>query len=158
MGQRRGGHRRHGTAASIEFRSAEASVTGFAFSTPFTLASYLIEGQLTTGQYFLFLARDIATAVGFIVARFIPGLTIASFRARLLGKAVTVLQLAALIAVLILPSAVQALVVLIGSAAFVVGSFFPATLAIGAVIFALAALSLLSLRETYGVDLDYAER
>ena len=78
------------------------------------MTSYLIEGQLTTGQYFLFLARDIATAVGFIVARFIPGLTIASFRARFLGKAVTVLQLATLIAVLILPATVQILVILIG--------------------------------------------
>ena len=78
------------------------------------VTSYLIEGQLTTGQYFLFLARDIATAVGFIVARFIPGLTIASFRARFLGKAVTVLQLATLISVLVLPTAVQVLVVLIG--------------------------------------------
>ncbi|MEQ1437815.1 MFS transporter [Fontimonas sp. SYSU GA230001] len=33
----------------------------------------------------------------------------------------------------------------------------PATLAIGAVVFVLAALALLSLRETYGIELDYAE-
>ena len=60
---------------------------------------YLIEGQLSTAQFFLFLARDIATAVGFIVARFIPGLTAASFQARPSGKAVTVLQLITLLAV-----------------------------------------------------------
>lgn len=101
-------------------RSRTATVTG-ALIDPiadriFVLAavsSYLIEGQLSTGQYFLFLARDIATVVGFIVARFIPGLSAASFRARPLGKAVTVLQLATLLAVLIVPKAVQALVLLI---------------------------------------------
>ena len=103
-------------------RAHIASVTG-ALIDPiadrlFVLAavtSYLIEGQLTTGQYFLFLARDIGTAVGFIVARFIPGLTVASFRARFLGKAVTVLQLATLVAVLVMPTVVQTLVILIGA-------------------------------------------
>lgn len=77
------------------------------------VTSYLVEGKLGTGQYFIFLSRDIATAVGFIVARFIPGLTAGSFRARPLGKAVTVLQLAALLAVLAVPSAVSALIILI---------------------------------------------
>ncbi|SFF62026.1 Predicted arabinose efflux permease, MFS family [Fontimonas thermophila] len=33
----------------------------------------------------------------------------------------------------------------------------PATLAIGAVVFALASVALIGLRETYGIDLDYAE-
>ena len=78
------------------------------------VTSYLIEGKLTTGQYFIFLSRDIATAVGFIVARFIPGLTASSFKARLLGKTVTVLQLAALFAVLIAPDSVRMLVIVIG--------------------------------------------
>lgn len=78
------------------------------------VTSYLIEGQLSTGQVFLFLARDIATAVGFVVARFIPGLTAASFRARPIGKAVTVLQLATLLAVLLAPDLAKMLVVLIG--------------------------------------------
>ncbi|MGK2962467.1 MAG: CDP-alcohol phosphatidyltransferase family protein [Gemmatimonadaceae bacterium] len=78
------------------------------------VTSYLVEGKLGTGQYFIFLARDIATAVGFVVARFIPGLTVGSFRARPLGKVVTVLQLAALLAVLIVPSAVYALILVIG--------------------------------------------
>lgn len=78
------------------------------------VTAYLIEGQLSSGQFFLFLARDIATAIGFIVARFIPGLTAASFRARPIGKAVTVLQLGTLLAVLVAPESVQPLVVLIG--------------------------------------------
>ena len=102
-------------------RSRSASVTG-ALIDPiadrlFVLAavsSYLIEGQLSTGQFFVFLARDIATAVGFIVARFIPGLTAAAFSARPVGKAVTVLQLATLLVVLIIPAAVQPLVIAIG--------------------------------------------
>ena len=79
------------------------------------VSSYLIEGQLTTGQFFIFLARDIATAVGFIVARFIPGLTASAFQARILGKTVTALQLVLLFAVLILPSAVQPLILVIGA-------------------------------------------
>lgn len=78
------------------------------------VSSYLIEGRLTTGQFIIFLSRDIMTAIGFIVARFIPGLTAASFRARFLGKAVTGLQLATLFAVLVAPSSVQVLVILIG--------------------------------------------
>jgi len=78
------------------------------------VTSYLVEGRLGIGQYFVFLSRDIATAVGFVVARFIPGLTLASFRARPLGKVVTVLQLVALLSVLIVPQAVYAVIVLIG--------------------------------------------
>jgi cardiolipin synthase len=77
------------------------------------VTAYLIEGLLNSGQFFLFLARDIATATGFVVARFVPGLTAANFRARPFGKAVTVLQLATLLAVLIAPALVQPLVVLI---------------------------------------------
>ena len=104
----------------IARRSRTASVAGalidpiadrvFVFS---AVTAYLIEGQLNSGQFFLFLARDIGTAIGFIVARFIPGLTVASFRARPVGKAVTVLQMATLLAVLVTPAAVQPLVVAI---------------------------------------------
>jgi phosphatidylglycerophosphate synthase len=79
------------------------------------ISSYLVEGKLTTGQYFIFLSRDIATAVGFVVARFIPGLTASAFKARVLGKTVTALQLACLLAVLLTPRAVQPLVLIIGA-------------------------------------------
>ena len=79
------------------------------------VSAYLVDGRITTGQYFIFLSRDIATAVGFIVARFIPGLTVSAFQARLLGKTVTVFQLALLVAVLYWGSAVQPLILVIGA-------------------------------------------
>lgn len=79
------------------------------------VSSYLVEGRITTGQYFIFLSRDIATAIGFIVARFIPGLSASAFQARILGKTVTALQLVLLFAVLIFPDTVHPLVLLIGA-------------------------------------------
>ena len=78
------------------------------------ISTYLVEGLLTTGQYFLFLTRDIATAVGFLVAKIIPTLRPAVFRARLLGKIVTVLQLVTLVTILILPELTDFLIVTIG--------------------------------------------
>ena len=81
------------------------------------ISAYLVEGRLTGGQYFIFLSRDIATAVGFLVAKLIPGLRPAVFRARMLGKIVTVLQLIALVAVLIVPEYTMALVLAIGMVA-----------------------------------------
>lgn len=86
------------------------------------ISTYLVEDQLTTGQYFLFLTRDIATAVGFLVAKIIPTLRPAVFRARMLGKIVTVLQLIALVTILILPELTDLMIVTIAvvSAASVV--------------------------------------
>lgn len=75
------------------------------------LCSYLFRGEISTAQYFILLARDIATSVGFLVARGVSWLRPAEFQARWLGKAVTVLQLAALAAVLVAPAAVQPLIV-----------------------------------------------
>jgi phosphatidylglycerophosphate synthase len=72
------------------------------------------DGLLTTGQFFIFISRDLATAIGFLVARIISWLRPVVFRARLLGKAVTVLQMAALIAALMLKSAVPGLIIAIG--------------------------------------------
>ncbi len=77
------------------------------------VSAYLLNGLLGTGQYFIFISRDIATAVGFIVARIIPWLRPVKFRARLLGKAVTVLQLATLITVLLEPAATYGLIIAI---------------------------------------------
>jgi CDP-diacylglycerol--glycerol-3-phosphate 3-phosphatidyltransferase len=79
------------------------------------VSAYLADGRLTTGQYFIFLSRDIATAVGFVVARFIPGLTVSAFQARLLGKTVTAFQLALLLVVLLWPAAVMPMILLIGA-------------------------------------------
>lgn len=78
------------------------------------ISAYLVEERLTAGQYFIFLSRDIATAVGFLVAKLIPGLRPAVFRARMLGKIVTVLQLIALVVVLVLPGFTMLLVIAIG--------------------------------------------
>lgn len=78
------------------------------------ISVYLVEGRFTAGQYFIFLSRDIATAVGFLVAKMIPWLRPAVFRARMLGKIVTVLQLIALVAVLIVPQYIALLVLAIG--------------------------------------------
>lgn len=78
------------------------------------ISTLLADGLLTTGQYFIFISRDIATAVGFIVARIIPWLRPVVFRARLLGKAVTVLQIATLLSVLLMPHAVAGLIIAVG--------------------------------------------
>lgn len=78
------------------------------------VSAFLFDGLFTTSEYFIFLSRDLATAIGFIVARIIPWLRPVRFRARLLGKGVTVLQLATLMAVLIFPKATTGLIVAIG--------------------------------------------
>lgn len=77
------------------------------------VSAFLIDGTFTTSQYFLFLSRDIATAVGFVVAQIVPGLRPVVFQARMLGKIVTVLQLAALVIVLFKPGFVSILVQII---------------------------------------------
>jgi cardiolipin synthase (CMP-forming) len=79
------------------------------------VSAYLVDGRITTGQYFIFLSRDIATAVGFVVARFIPGLTVSAFQARILGKTVTAFQLALLLVVLFWSAAVWPLILMIGA-------------------------------------------
>ena len=78
------------------------------------ISTYLIEGVVTTGQYFIFLTRDLATAAGFIVAKITPTLRPAVFRARLLGKIVTIVQLITLVAVVVLPEATDILIATIG--------------------------------------------
>jgi cardiolipin synthase (CMP-forming) len=78
------------------------------------VSSYLVSGLLSTAQFFIFLSRDIATAIGFVVARFIPGLTASAFQARLLGKTVTILQLITLVTVLHFDSLTVPLVAIIG--------------------------------------------
>jgi phosphatidylglycerophosphate synthase len=78
------------------------------------ISTYLVEGLLGTGQYFIFLTRDLATAVGFIVAKIIPTLRPAVFRARMLGKIVTVVQLIALVAIIVMPELTGPLILTIG--------------------------------------------
>jgi CDP-diacylglycerol--glycerol-3-phosphate 3-phosphatidyltransferase len=73
------------------------------------VGTFLFTGALSTEGYFVLIMRDLATAVGFLVARMIPWLRPVQFKARGLGKLVTVLQLFALAAVLVLPEAVTLL-------------------------------------------------
>src|SRR6266508_773324 len=79
------------------------------------VSAYLIGGLLSTTQYFIFLSRDIATAIGFVVARFIPGLGPSAFKARALGKTVTVFQLITLVSVLHFSQATGPLIAIIGA-------------------------------------------
>jgi CDP-diacylglycerol--glycerol-3-phosphate 3-phosphatidyltransferase/cardiolipin synthase len=74
------------------------------------VSAYLINGIFTTSQYFLFLSRDLATAIGFLVARLVPNLRPVVFQARMLGKIVTVLQLGTLVVVLFKPALTDVLV------------------------------------------------
>lgn len=78
------------------------------------VSACLIGGLLSTAQYFIFLSRDIATAIGFVVARFIPGLGASAFKARALGKTVTVFQIITLVVVLQYPRATMLLIAIIG--------------------------------------------
>lgn len=82
------------------------------------ISTYLIEGRLTTAQYFIFLTRDLATAAGFIVAKIIPTLRPAVFRARMPGKIVTVVQLITLVVIIVMPELTRILVMSIGIISF----------------------------------------
>lgn len=77
---------------------------------------FLLEGTLSTVEYFVMISRDIMTAVGFLVARLVPWLRPVQFKARAAGKAVTVLQYLAFLSLLLAPSYVHALIVLVGIA------------------------------------------
>ena len=70
----------------------------------FALSSFLFEGALSTRDYFIILSRDLATAVGFLVAYWLPGLAPVNFKARWPGKIVMMLQLAALFVLLLWPA------------------------------------------------------
>jgi len=80
------------------------------------IATFLIEGVVSAGEFFVVISRDLATAVGFIVAYTLPGLDPRAFKARWPGKVVTVLQLAALFALVLKPSVFRWLVPLIAVA------------------------------------------
>lgn len=75
---------------------------------------FLLEGSIGTAQYFMLIARDVMTAVGFLVARIVPWLRPVAFRARLSGKIVTTLQLLALLALLMQPHRAGTLITLVG--------------------------------------------
>lgn len=101
-------------------RSRTASRWG-ALLDPFTdrafvlvaVCTYLFRGELTAGQYYVFISRDLATAMGFVVAKLVPSLRHVTFRARWSGKFTTAFQLLLLVLVPVLPAAVGPLVIVI---------------------------------------------
>lgn len=78
------------------------------------VGTFLFGGLLSTPAYFILLMRDLATAVGFLVAQVVPWLRPVEFKARIAGKLVTVVQLFTLAAVLALPRAVPTLLGVVG--------------------------------------------
>ena len=62
------------------------------------IVTYVLNGELSVVESLLLLSRDIATALGFLVARMVPRLRAVEFKARFPGKVVTVLQLVTLLA------------------------------------------------------------
>ena len=80
------------------------------------VSALLFDGLLATWEYFVLIARDLFTALGFLVARAVAGLRDVTFQARWLGKAVTVLQLAAFLVALLAPAWTAPVVAAVGIA------------------------------------------
>ena len=83
------------------------------------LTAFVRTEALSTGAYFVILSRDFATAIGFLVASRLSGLDPRNFKARMPGKIVTVLQLAAILALTVSPPMMRWLVPVIGVASAV---------------------------------------
>ena len=78
------------------------------------VCSLLFEDVIDTREYALFLFRDVLTAIGFLSARAVPWLRGVTFQARMPGKIVTVLQLAALAIVFLAPTFALPVLLLLG--------------------------------------------
>jgi phosphatidylglycerophosphate synthase len=81
------------------------------------VGTFVANGALSPLQAIALLLRDVMTVIGFCVAKSVTWLRAVTFRARPLGKLVTVLQLATLLALTVVPRAVPALVAAVGAAA-----------------------------------------
>ena len=77
-------------------------------------ATLVASGRLSVVECVVLLFRDIMTAIGFVVARLVRWLRPVAFRARPLGKTVTVMQLVALMAAILRPAAATPLVAAVG--------------------------------------------
>ncbi|ABF88187.1 CDP-alcohol phosphatidyltransferase family protein [Myxococcus xanthus DK 1622] len=88
-----------------------------AFMVTAILVCYL-DGLISGVAVLLLVLRDVGTTVGFFVARLAPRLRSVELKARMMGKAVTSLQLVTLLCVLLFPPAVVPLVALIGVLSF----------------------------------------
>jgi len=79
------------------------------------VVSYVLGGQFTIWQAIAIMFRDVMSVVGFFVARNVSWLRPIPFKARFIGKVVTVAQLATFLAVLLAPSLVNGLVLLVAA-------------------------------------------
>ncbi|HYW32385.1 MAG TPA: CDP-alcohol phosphatidyltransferase family protein [Gemmatimonas sp.] len=79
------------------------------------VVSYVAGGNLTLLQAFVIMFRDVMSVIGFFVARNVSWLRTIPFRARLLGKTVTVAQLGTFLVVLLLPEWTGACVWIVGA-------------------------------------------
>lgn len=77
--------------------------------------SYVVGGQFSPWQAVAVMFRDVMSVVGFFVAKSVSWLRPIPFKARVIGKAVTALQLVTFLAVLITPTLVDALVIIVGT-------------------------------------------
>ncbi len=75
--------------------------------------SYVLGGQFSLWQAVAIMFRDVMSVIGFFVARNVRWLRAIPFKARPIGKAVTVAQLITFFAVLLAPSQVNALVIIV---------------------------------------------
>jgi cardiolipin synthase len=80
------------------------------------VSALLFDDVLDTWQYVVLISRDFMTAVGFLTARAIPWLRGVRFESRMIGKVVTVLQLATLALVFVAPPLVNFALLLVGVA------------------------------------------
>jgi cardiolipin synthase len=78
--------------------------------------SLVASGALSVPAALVLIARDIATAVGFLVALAVPSLSPREFKARWLGKLVTVLQFSTILTALVAPALVGPLLVIVAVA------------------------------------------
>lgn len=77
------------------------------------VVSYVLGGQFSVWQAVAVMFRDVMSIVGFFVARNVSWLRPIAFKARPLGKAVTVVQLVTFLAVLVAPYSVNPLVIVV---------------------------------------------
>jgi phosphatidylglycerophosphate synthase len=77
------------------------------------VVSYVIGGQLTVLQAIGIMFRDVMSVIGWFVARNVSWLRPIRFKARFVGKLVTVMQLATFLVVLLMPGWTSAMVALV---------------------------------------------
>jgi cardiolipin synthase (CMP-forming) len=83
------------------------------------LSVLLFERTIDVAQYFIILSRDLATAIGFVVARSVEYLRPVAFRARPAGKVVTALQLITLVLAVSRPELLSVIVPLVAVASVI---------------------------------------